>query len=67
MVVDPLYDRVAAAKELLHRVAEEHAPAVLASSFGAEDMVLIDLIARDRLDIGIFTPTPGACRRRRRH
>jgi phosphoadenosine phosphosulfate reductase len=28
---------------------------VLASSFGAEDMVLVDLIARNALPIGIFT------------
>ena len=59
MVVDPLYDRVAAARALLHRIAEEHRPAALASSFGAEDMVLVDLIARDRLDIGIFTLDTG--------
>ena len=43
----------------MHRVAEEHGPAVFASSFGAEDMVLVDLIARDRLDIGIFTLDTG--------
>ena len=36
-----------------------HAPAVLASSFGAEDMVLIDLIARHALPIRIFTLDTG--------
>jgi phosphoadenosine phosphosulfate reductase len=40
-------------------VAHEHAPAVFASSFGAEDMVLLDLIARYRLAIEVFTLDTG--------
>jgi phosphoadenosine phosphosulfate reductase len=48
-----------AAVALLQRVATRHAPAVLASSFGAEDMVLIDLIARHALPIAIFTLDTG--------
>ena len=36
---------------LLRAIATQHAPAVFASSFGAEDMVLIDLIARHALPI----------------
>jgi phosphoadenosine phosphosulfate reductase len=44
---------------LLRRVASDHAPAVLASSFGVEDMVLADLIARHALPIGIFTLDTG--------
>jgi len=43
----------------LEYVAATHAPAVLASSFGAEDMVLIDLIARERLPIQVFTLDTG--------
>jgi phosphoadenosine phosphosulfate reductase len=38
--------RIADVVALLSRVARDHAPAALASSFGAEDMVLIDLVAR---------------------
>jgi phosphoadenosine phosphosulfate reductase len=44
---------------VLRRAAFDHAPAVLASSFGAEDMVLIDLIARNALPVGIFTLDTG--------
>lgn len=40
-------------------VAVEHGPAVFANSFGAEDMVLTDLIARHGLDIEIFTLDTG--------
>lgn len=51
--------RSEAANALLERVAREHAPAVLASSLGAEDLVLTDLIARHRRPIGIFTLDTG--------
>jgi len=44
---------------VLRRAALDHAPAVLASSFGAEDMVLIDLIARNALPVGVFTLDTG--------
>lgn len=44
---------------LMRTIAESHAPAALAASFGAEDMVLIDLVARHRLPIGIFTLDTG--------
>ncbi len=54
-----LADRIAAASKLLQRIARDFAPAALASSFGAEDMVLIDLIARQRLAIDIFTLDTG--------
>jgi phosphoadenosine phosphosulfate reductase len=43
----------------LRGIAERHANAVLAASFGAEDMVLIDLIARHSIPIGIFTLDTG--------
>jgi phosphoadenosine phosphosulfate reductase len=44
---------------VLRKVASEHAPAVLASSFGAEDMVLIDLIAGAALPIDVITLDTG--------
>jgi phosphoadenosine phosphosulfate reductase len=49
----------AAATDLLRRAANEHAPIALASSFGAEDMVLIDLISKAALRIGVFTLDTG--------
>jgi phosphoadenosine phosphosulfate reductase len=54
-----LTTRAAVAEALPRYAAADHAPAVLASSFGAEDMVLVDLIARNRLPIGIFTLDTG--------
>jgi phosphoadenosine phosphosulfate reductase len=51
--------RVADVVALLSRVARDHAPAALASSFGAEDMVLIDLGARHALPIEILTLDTG--------
>ncbi len=44
---------------LLERIATEYSPAVLANSFGAEDMVLVDLIARHHLAIGVFSLDTG--------
>ena len=45
-------ERLAHTRALLHAAAQVHEGSiVLASSFGAEDMVLTDLIARDRLPI----------------
>ncbi len=49
-------ERAAFARRLLARVPQG---SVLLSSFGAEDMVLIDLIARDRLPIAIATLDTG--------
>jgi phosphoadenosine phosphosulfate reductase len=54
-----LAERSADALALLHRVALRHARAVLANSFGAEDMVLTDLIARNALPIAVFTLDSG--------
>ena len=51
--------RTADALALLHLIAVRHTPAALASSFGAEDMVLTDLIARHALPIGVFTLDTG--------
>jgi phosphoadenosine phosphosulfate reductase len=47
------------AAALLARIEREHAPAVFASSFGAEDMVLLDLLARYARGIGVFTLDTG--------
>src|SRR5690349_10193968 len=59
MPAPPLHLRVQAAKAQLSNIAGEFAPAALASSFGAEDMVLVDLIVRYEPTIGIFTLDTG--------
>ena len=51
--------RSAAASALLHEIAADFSPAVFASSLGAEDMVLTDLIVREGLPIGIFSLDTG--------
>lgn len=53
-------DRVAHAEALLHSAAAQHpGRIVLASSLGAEDMVLTDLVARTRLPIAVATLETG--------
>lgn len=47
------------ARRFLASIEKNHSPTALASSFGAEDMVLLDLIARDGLAIDIFTLDTG--------
>jgi phosphoadenosine phosphosulfate reductase len=47
------------ARRLLAAVEKNHSPAAFASSFGAEDMVVLDLIARDGLGIPVFTLDTG--------
>jgi len=54
-----LESRVERARRLLAAIEKNHSPTALASSFGAEDMVLLDLIARDGLGISIFTLDTG--------
>jgi phosphoadenosine phosphosulfate reductase len=54
-VTDTLSNKTSELERLLVRVALEHAPAALASSLSAEDMVLTDVILRHRLGIEIFT------------
>jgi phosphoadenosine phosphosulfate reductase len=56
MSLPPKVERV---RRLLASVEKNYSPAALASSFGAEDMVLLDLIARDGLGIEIFTLDTG--------
>ncbi len=51
--------RAEEAAALLADIAANHSPAVLASSFGAEDMVLLDLIAAHARAIEVFTLDAG--------
>ena len=51
--------KVRALVESLSRIARDHAPAALASSLSAEDMVVTDAILRNTLDIAIFTLDTG--------
>ncbi|AOY00260.1 phosphoadenylyl-sulfate reductase [Jeongeupia sp. USM3] len=54
-----LDDKLAVTLALLKRIAADYSPAVFANSFGAEDMVLTDLIARHEIGIGIFSLDTG--------
>jgi len=56
---ESLARKVDALEQLLARVAREHAPAALASSLSAEDMVITDAILRRKVGIGIFTLDTG--------
>ncbi len=51
--------RINAAAVLLERIQDEFSPATLASSLGAEDMVLTDLIAKHAPGISIFSLDTG--------
>ena len=51
--------KVESVKALLSKIEKDFAPAVFASSFGAEDMVLLDLIVRFAPGIEIFTLDTG--------
>jgi phosphoadenosine phosphosulfate reductase len=50
-----LSQKVEEAKVLLDSVNKNYAPVVFANSFGAEDMVLTDLIGRNFPNISMFT------------
>lgn len=54
-----LDDKIALASQTLTRIEREYAPAALANSLGAEDMVLTDLIARHAPGIEVFTLDTG--------
>lgn len=56
---ETLAHKVVAAIELLAHIQRDFAPAALATSLGAEDMVLTDLIAKHVPDIDIFTLDTG--------
>jgi phosphoadenosine phosphosulfate reductase len=58
-VSERLGERVEELQRVLARAALEQAPAALASSLSAEDMVLTDAILRHQFDIGIFTLDTG--------
>jgi phosphoadenosine phosphosulfate reductase len=54
-MIETLNRKTSELERLLVRVALEHAPAALASSLSAEDMVITDVILRHKLGIEIFT------------
>jgi phosphoadenosine phosphosulfate reductase len=54
-----LDERIAQAAGRLREAIGAHAPAAFASSFGAEDMVLLDLLDDLRLDVDVFTLDTG--------
>lgn len=54
-----LLDRIDAAAGVLRDIERHYRPAALASSFGAEDMVLTDLVCRHAPGIAIFTLDTG--------
>lgn len=58
-LVDAVAQKTATVRRLLRDVARDYAPAVFANSFGAEDMVLTDMIWGDDIDIGIFSLDTG--------
>ena len=51
--------RIGRARRLLAAIEKNHSPAAFASSFGLEDMVLLDLITRDGLAIPSFMLDTG--------
>ncbi|HYW75438.1 MAG TPA: phosphoadenylyl-sulfate reductase [Gammaproteobacteria bacterium] len=59
MVNPELRNKIDSVAGVLQWVQREFSPAALASSFGAEDMVLTDLIQRFAPDIAIFTLDTG--------
>jgi len=54
-----LQAKIASAAVLLERIQDEFSPATLASSLGAEDMVLTDLVAKHAPEISIFSLDTG--------
>lgn len=58
-VNEKLMAKIEAAKLCLQTIANDYAPAILATSYGAEDMVLMDLICKHAPTIEIFTLDTG--------
>lgn len=58
-ISEKLQTKIDAAIALLREIATDYSPAVLATSYGAEDMVLTDLICKHAPEIGIFTLDTG--------
>jgi len=54
-----LEQRIDATKEILNEIVNTHSPATFANSFGAEDMVLADLICKATPAIEIFSLDTG--------
>lgn len=54
-----LEQKIDSALTLLHTIVRDYSPATFANSFGAEDMVLTDLICKQAPDIEIFTLDTG--------
>lgn len=54
-----LNEKLAATRLLLQEISQLHPDAVLANSFGAEDMVITDLIAQSELPLGVFSLDTG--------
>jgi len=54
-----LVDKIEAVKQVLTEIGADYNPATLASSYGAEDMVLMDLICKFTPEIEIFTLDTG--------
>ncbi len=52
-------EKLGGALLLMHEAITQFSPVTLASSLSAEDMVLLDIIARAKLDIGVFTLDTG--------
>jgi phosphoadenosine phosphosulfate reductase len=50
---------VAEAEALIDQAARAHGPAAFACSFGAEDMVLLDIVVRTRSPVAVFTLDTG--------
>ncbi|HUF21239.1 MAG TPA: phosphoadenylyl-sulfate reductase, partial [Burkholderiales bacterium] len=51
--------QIAQAHELLTEIGSRHTPAAFGTSFGVEDMVLLDLISRGKHAIEVFTLDTG--------
>jgi phosphoadenosine phosphosulfate reductase len=58
-LVATVADKTVAAIGLLRNIARDFSPVVFASSLGAEDQVLTDLLAREEVGIGIFSLDTG--------
>jgi len=56
---EDLTKKIEATVAVLRQAAGEYSPVVFASSLGAEDMVLTDLIAKHQLDIQMFSLDTG--------
>jgi len=54
-----LEQRIDTTKKILKEIANTHSPATFANSFGAEDMVLTDLICKTTPEIEIFSLDTG--------